>query len=404
MRRVDVGERRARLAVRHRLATPGPTVEAAAESMVGLHASDPATVFLAAWARVRSFRRGDLERALYDDRTLLRMVGMRRTLFVVPPDVAEVMDAACTKALGPPERRRLVRLLEQQSIADDGGAWLDRVCRSVLESLNDRGEATATELTEDVPELGLKFTYAEGKAYGGQVGISTRILFLLATEGRIVRGRPRGRWLSSLYAWTPTERWLGQGLPDIETAAAQEELVRRWLWSFGPGTLTDIRWWTGLTSRDTRRALAGVGAVEVDVEAGVGYLLADDLEPVVEPEPWVALLPGLDPTPMGWKERAWYFGDHATMLFDRNGNAGPTVWCDGRVVGGWAQRAEGEVVLTLMEDIGGEAERAVAATAERLTDWLAGSVITPRFRTPLERQLASPRPGSATDRPTSPTP
>jgi hypothetical protein len=319
------------------------------------------------------------------------MVGMRRTLFVVPPDVAEVMDAACAKALGPAERRRLVRLIEEQSIADDGAAWLDRVCGSVLESLNDRGEATAAELTGDVPELGLKFTYAEGKEYGGQVGISTRILFLLATEGRIVRGRPRGRWLSSLYAWTPTERWLGHSLPVIETATAQEELVRRWLRSFGPGTLTDIRWWTGLTSRDTRRALAEVGAVEVALEAGVGYLLADDLEPVVEPEPWVALLPGLDPTSMGWKQRAWYFGDHATMLFDRNGNAGPTVWCDGRVVGGWAQLPDGDVVFELLEDIGGEAERAVASRAERLAGWLEGSVIVPRFRTPLERRLASSR-------------
>ncbi len=357
--------------------------------MVGLHASDPASVFLAARARVRSFSPRDLERALYDDRTLLRMVGMRRTLFVVTPEVAEVMDAACTRALAPPERRRLVRILEEQSIADDGAAWLDRVCRSVLESLNDRGEATATELTEDVPELGLKFTYAEGKAYGGQFGISTRILFLLATEGRVVRGRPRGRWLSSLYAWTPTERWLGRSLAVIDTAAAQEELVRRWLLSFGPGTLTDIRWWTGLTSRDTRRALAGVGAVEVALDAGVGYLLADDLQPTVEAEPWVALLPGLDPTSMGWKEREWYFGDYATMLFDRNGNAGPTVWCDGRVVGGWAQLPGGDVVFKLLEDIGGEAERAVAAEAERLAGWLEGSVITPRFRTPLERRLTS---------------
>ena len=389
MRCVDVGERRARLAVRHRLTKPGPTVEAAAASMVGLHASDPATAFLAAWARVRSFSKGDLERALYDDRTLLRMVGMRRTLFVVTPDVAEVMDAACTRALGPPVRRRLVRILEEQSIADDGEAWLDRVCRSVLESLNDRGEATATELTEDVPELGLKFTYAKGKAYGGQFGLSTRVLFLLAKEGRIVRGRPRGSWLSSLYVWTPTERWLGHSLPVIETEAAQEELIRRWLFAFGPGTLTDIRWWTGLTSRDTRRALAAVGAVEASLEAGVGYLLADDLQPAAEPEPWVALLPGLDPTSMGWKERGWYFGDHATMLFDRNGNAGPTVWCDGRVVGGWAQQPDGGVVFRLMEDIGGEAERAVAAEAERLTGWLEGSVVTPRFRTPLERRLAS---------------
>ena len=58
--------------------------EAAAESMVGLHASDPATVYLAARARVRDFAHADLEDALYERRSLVRMLGMRRTMFVVP--------------------------------------------------------------------------------------------------------------------------------------------------------------------------------------------------------------------------------------------------------------------------------------------------------------------------------
>jgi hypothetical protein len=35
----------------------------------------------------------------------------------------------------------------------------------------------------------------------------------------------------------------------------------------------------------------------------VGYVLPDDLEATAEPEPWVALLPVLDATTMGWKDR-----------------------------------------------------------------------------------------------------
>ena len=60
--------------------------------------------------------------------------------------------------------------------------------------------------------------------------------------------------------------------------------------------------------------------------------------------PWVALLPALDPTTMGWQGRGWYLGPHGPRLFDRSGNAGPTVWVDGHIVGGWAQRPDGEVV------------------------------------------------------------
>ena len=105
--------------------------------------------------------------------------------------------------------------------------------------------------------------------------------------------------------------------------------------------------------------------------------------------PWAALLPALDPTPMGWRERAWYVGEHAPALFDRSGNIGPTAWWDGRIVGGWAQRKDGEIAVRLLEDIGAEASAAIAAEAQRLREWIGPVRITPRFRTPLERELAS---------------
>jgi hypothetical protein len=102
------------------------------------------------------------------------------------------------------------------------------------------------------------------------------------------------------------------------------------------------------------------------------------------------LLPALDPAPMGWQERTWYLGAHRAACFDRSGNIGPTVWSDGRIVGGWAQRKDsGEVVVRLLEDIGAEAEAAVHAEAQRLRAWVGDARVTPRFRTPLERELCS---------------
>ena len=83
-----------------------------------------------------------------------------------------------------------------------------------------------------------------------------------------------------------------------------------------------------------------------------GIALPDDLDPTPDPAPYVALLPALDPTTMGWQNRGWFLGEHAKALFDTNGNAGPTLWWDGRVVGGWAQRKTGEVVLRFLTDAG----------------------------------------------------
>jgi hypothetical protein len=154
-------------------------------------------------------------------------------------------------------------------------------------------------------------------------------------------------------------------------------------------TTTDVRWWTGWTARLASASLQAAGVVEIALDEGVGFVLEDDVEPVDAPDPWVALLPGLDPTVMGWKERLWYLGRHGPQLFDRAGNAGPTVWADGRIVGGWIGRRDGEIAVELLETVSAATRRAIDAEVERLRDWLGDVRVTPRFRTPLETRLAS---------------
>jgi hypothetical protein len=392
VRTIAVEERRARLGRRHLLARPAGSPEEVAAALVGLHSSDPATVFLSARARVEGFVPADLEAALYERRSLVRMLGMRRTLFVVPRDLAATMDEACTKALAPGERARLVRMLEEQGVArvGTGERWLKRVAARTLDALGARGEATARELTRDVPELGAKLSFGEGKTWAGTMGVSTRVLFLLAAEGRIVRGRPLGSWTSGQYRWATTDSWLGGELPSRDPARARADLLGRWLRAFGPATETDLRWWTGWTAATARRTLQSLGAVEVALDEGTGFVLPDDLDPPAAAEPWTALLPGLDPTVMGWKERAWYLGDHASALFDRNGNAGPTVWASGRVVGGWAQTAGGEIAIELLERVDARTRKAIDAQGRRLRDWLGDVRLKARFPAPLERELTAP--------------
>lgn len=358
--------------------------------MVGLHSSDPATVHLSARARVDGFVPADLEEALYVRKSLVRMLGMRRTLFVVPRDFAPVMHEACTKALIARERTRLVRMLEEQGVARPGRGdrWLDRVEAKTLAALERLGEAAARELTAEVTELANKLRFGEGRSWGATVGVSTRVLFLLATEGRIVRTRPLGEWTSGQYRWAPAERWLGGPLPAIDHDEACAELLRRWLGRFGPATTTDIRWWTGWTARLTASTLSAVEAVSVRLGDAQGWALPDDVEPISSPEHWVALLPGLDPTVMGWKERDWYLGRHERDLFDRNGNGGPTVWANGRVVGAWGQTDGGEIVTKLLVRVDAATRARIEDERERLRAWFGDVRIRTRFGTELERALA----------------
>jgi hypothetical protein len=168
-------------------------------------------------------------------------------------------------------------------------------------------------------------------------------------------------------------------------------LVAAWLRQFGPGTEADLVWWLGSTKAAVRRALADVEAVQVSLDGGgTGWVLPDDVDPTPDPGPWVALLPALDPTTMGWKERAFHLGEHADRVFDRNGNGGPAAWCDGRIVGVWCQRDDGAVEVVLAEEVGAAPRRALDAEAAELTAWLNGDVVRSVYLSPLARQhLAS---------------
>ena len=388
MRRIGIEERRARLGLRHHLAgTARAGVVEVAGDLVGLHATDPASVYLAARARTLDPGVAAVEQALYEDRALVRILGMRRTMFVEPVELMGVVQAACTDAIATQQRRLLADLVGRAGLADDPPGWIEEVEKVAVRALEARGGATATELAKDDPRLAQQIVLAEGKPYEGRQSVVSRILLLLAAEGRIVRGRPRGSWVSGQYRWSVVDAWLPDGVPPWSLQEAQVELVRRWLRGFGPATIADVKWWTGLPMGQVRRAVAETGAVEVDLDGTPGLVLPDDLDPVPAPGPWVALLPALDPTTMGWAGRDFYLGPHRPALFDRNGNAGPTIWLDGHVVGGWAQRATGEVVLRLLEDVGADATTAIEAEAARLTAWLTPLRVTPRFRTPLEREL-----------------
>jgi hypothetical protein len=390
VRRISDTERRARLVVRHHVAPSAKATDVVtlASRLVGLHATDPATVFLAAAARLTKPTIAHVERALYDDRTLVRTLCMRRTLFVLPVELVPVVQAAVTDALMVAERKRTVRMIEENGIARHGARWLREVETQTLAAIEARGEATGAELAKAVPRLRKQIPYGEGKRWAGKMGMTSRVLFLLSCEQRVVRGRPQGSWTSTRYRWAPMKAWLPDGIPRMQSDAARAELVRRWLQAFGPGTEADIKWWTGWPLGHTRRAIAALDTLDVELDDGsVGIVSADDDAPIRSPEPAAALLPSLDPTTMGWKERDWYLGPHRPAIFDTSGNAGPTVWWDGRIVGGWTQRSDGEVVWRLLDDIGADGRRAVEHEAARLEEWLAGTRVTARYSTPLYEQL-----------------
>lgn len=380
----DVERRRRAVGVLHRLAPAhrASTPEEVADSLVALHSTDPASVYVAIVARTA----GDgapvdaVDRALYDEQTIVRVLAMRRTMWAVPSDAVPVVVGACP-TVRRDERRRVTQALGEQGVAADPERYLDVLLADTLAALAELGEALPEELAATVPTLKQTIKLGGDSKWAAEVNLASRAVILLSADGRITRVRPRGSWTSTRHRYAVS---CHAGGDPVDPADAQAALAARWLARFGPASvdpLTDLKWWAGWTVGATKQALAAVDldlATEPDLDdPGAG--------------PWAALVPALDPSTMGWRDRSWYLDpDLVPQLFDRNGNAGPAIWWCGQVVGGWAHRPTGEVATRLLVDIGRDGEAAVEAEAERLQRWLdaAGAVVKPRFPTPLARELA----------------
>lgn len=388
--RIDAEERRARLAERHRLLSRTRTddLPQIADDLVALHSSDPVTVFLSAMARMAHPSIEAVEQALYADRSLIRHHGMRRTLWVATPPVARLIHAAATRDLVANERRRTSQLLAAADV-ENPEQWLAEAELQVLADLREHGPSTAREVGQRVEALRHRLQLAPGKAYAAAQSAHTRVLYILGFTGQMLRGRPSS-WINGAYAYADAESWLPGGLGELDSRQAAAELANRWLQRFGPGTTADLQWWMGWTVRRTKQALSDCGAVEAELEGEAGWLAAED-PPLGPVEPWVAVLPGLDPTIMGWKLREWYLPKTSLEVFDTVGNGGPSLWVDGRVVGAWAQSKEGSIHTHYFERVAASRRREIDQRIEQLKSWIGDTRFTVRFPGDVHARLLGTR-------------
>lgn len=391
---IDDQQRRARLALRHALA-PGSkvaTVEDAARAVTVLHATDSSTIYLALWARVTGVSPADVDRAFYEERTLIRQMSMRRTIFGVPIELLPAVLGSAGRRLVEQQRRAIARDVEKAGLCPDGVAWVQVAEAGVSRLLASGGEFTARQIRDLVPELDATIDYALHKSYGGAQPLAPRVFTAMSAAGSIVRARQHHHWRLNKPTWQSMESWVGAPVEPLAEQPGYAALVAAWLRSFGPGTEEDIVWWLGSTKAAARRALADVEAVPVTLDGGgTGWVLPDDLAPVPDVEPWVALLPSLDPTTMGWKGRDFYLRGRQPRYFDSVGNAGATAWYDGQVVGTWIQDADAVVSVHLDDPVPSAAERALQAEAERLTAWCEGVRISSIWVSPAMAEAAKGR-------------
>lgn len=398
LRYIGVAERRARLALRHRLAPRArvATPEAVADALLALHGSDPATVYLAVGARLAdpAATVTETDRALYADRSLVRMHGMRHTVFVFPTESTAVVHASTGLAVAARERATLVKDMAKAGAPD--AAWLKEVEESALAALARLGQATAAELAREEPRLREQFVYAAGKPYEGVHTVVTRLLRVLGVEGKVVRGAPGLVDVEPVPLGSgPRARRTSGGTGPVGAAAALADGVRP-----GHGGRSEVV--DGLEGDGRPPGADGDRGACGDAGRGDGVRRRGRRGcrarpgrtvggPAARPRPdghglagpGLVSGPGAAPRPVRLQRERGPDG-----VVERPGG------------GGWAQRADGEVVWRILagedkgdgksgggEGVGAEARAAIEAEAARLESWLGTTRVTPRFRTPVEKDL-----------------
>ena len=317
--------------------------------MTCLHATEPASVYLSAFARAEAIV-ADVDRALYDDRTVVKQLAMRRTLFAFPRDLLPAAWGAPRRGWSRSCATRLAKEVEANGIGRRRSRLARRhVRRDAAQPARRRSADHGRAARADPGPRRRVSSWPPGKAYGGSFPIAPRVLGTLGAGGSDrARRATRATGERSPARTLDADRGVARrGRRDPPTTDAGYRVAgRRWLRTFGPGTEADVVWWLGATKGAVRRALADLGAVEVGLEDGA----RDTCFPTTSttcpsPEPWAALLPVLDPTTMGWKQRDFYLDRRrtcrtcstptATPAPPRGGTAGSsaagcrttTAWC-----------------------------------------------------------------------------
>ena len=273
-------------------------------------------------------------------------------------------------------------------------AWrIRRLLRDVeaatLAALEQRGEATARQLVADVPALGEKVRVNVGKRYEGDLGLSSRVLPPARARREIVRAprrTARGQQPVQLGAGGELARASHAGL--VAGRGPRRARARAGSRASGPAprpTSTGGR--AGPLAR-SRRRWPRSGRRGRPRRCAAAVVLPDDLEPTPAPDPWVGAAPVLDPTTMGWQARDWYPRRRtARALFDTNGNAGPTIWADGRIVGGWASDAAARSSRSCSRTSAARLQRRWTRRPRARQSCCRASRSVPRFPVPLHRRL-----------------
>ena len=310
---------------------------AVSRAICGIQAQLMASAHMAVWARAHHLRPADINSALTKTRLLVKTLCMRRTLHLVPSDEFPVY----INALKPSRMAALMRVMSRLGITQRDAEHLNRTVAEELSS----GPMTRAELIAVVrPRMNRKI-----KTWMGLV--SSQFSPAL-TEGLICYGPDNGKEVTFIRV----DQWLPRQ-PPMSEPEAKRILFRRYLSAYGPATLQDLAYWSGMSMKETRDATALLSGelTEVRVVDKTGLILSKDYAELTEAGPAedaVRLLPGFDPFLLGHADKTpLVSADHYKHVYRNQGWISPVVLVNGQVAATWSSKRRGKLLSVEVEPL-----------------------------------------------------
>lgn len=286
---------------------------------VGVQAQEPAAARLSLRARCRDLNADTVERALVEERLLVRTWCLRGTLHLVASEDLAWLQALLRPNLIPAGAKRRAELGLDGATARRGVQVLEEMLRS-------EGPRTRAEIRSQLA--------AQGIPTAGQATV--HLIALAGLEGVVCYGPDR----DGEATYVALADWIEAGsiLPREEAAA---ELARRYLTGYGPATPADLAAWSGLKIGEARAAWQRVAGelLEVSLRGSPAWLLrarAALLTADPPDRPVVRLVPGYDPYLLGYRGRELAVDpEHAAHIHPGGGVLHPAILVDGGVRGTW---------------------------------------------------------------------
>jgi hypothetical protein len=332
---------------RHALAEPADGVDPAdiASVLCGVHAQILSAAELSIGRRIAGATRADVQRALWDERTLVKTLGPRGTVHLLSAaDLPMWTGALASLPSSVPSHPDPVRFTPAQA---------DEVIAAIGDALADR-ELTVDELTEAVVDrTGPWAGERTMEAFQDKWPRWRQLTSTAAHRGVLCFGPNRGRNVT----FTNPHRWLAGFRPD-DGDSAQRTLVARYLYAYGPATPEHFARWLNIPPSDAVKLFERLGGdVErVDLDGEAAWVVAGDTATPQEPHRGVRLLPYFDAFVVAGQPRARLFpGAAATRALAPSGQAGsyPVLLVDGVVGGVWHQKRSGRKLDITIEPLGG---------------------------------------------------